>query len=203
MDWAGFHPDIIYRCGNEIIAQQRWQRDEDTHDCGGWAGSCCSAWPPQGQGERRTRSPAGRTVFLQAYFFIFSFFKKKFTEIYFWFQVLQFYTPTARQEGGRDLYVNKKKFAQRSMEGACRPPAGRQAPYRPTSWRQGACRPIGGAAGSLLKYKTPPLPSTPSFSAHEIQRGERERGGVRKVIPPAKPYRILDPKKNLVYFLRS
>jgi len=34
-------------------------------------------------------------------FFIFAFFKKKFTGIYFWFQVLQFYTPTARQGGGR------------------------------------------------------------------------------------------------------
>ena len=44
------------------------------------------------------------------------------------------------------------------------------------------CLPPGrGAPGSLLKYKTPPLPSAPSFSAHEIQRGERERGGVREV----------------------
>ena len=42
-------------------------------------------------------------------FFIFTFFKKKITEIYFGFQNLQFYTPTARQ-------------------GACRPPGGRQAP---------------------------------------------------------------------------
>ena len=40
------------------------------------------------------------------FFFIFTFFKKKFTEIYFGFQNLQFYTPTARQ-------------------GAYRPPAGR------------------------------------------------------------------------------
>ena len=50
-----------------------------------------------------------------------------------------------------------------------------------------------GAAGSLLKYKTPPLPSASSFSAHEIQRGERERGGVREVKKPAKPCKIFDP----------
>ena len=52
------------------------------------------------------------------------------------------------------------------------------------------------AAGSLLKYKTPPLPSAPSFSAHEIQRGERETGGVREVKKPAKPCRILDPNRR-------
>ena len=124
-------------------------------------------------------------------FFIFVFFKKKITEIYFCIQVLQFYTPaarqgggrgpTARQVGGRDLYVNKNKFFLR--RGPWREPA---APL-----------PSGrGAAGSLLKYKTPTLPSAPSFSAHEIQRGERERGGVREVKKPAKPYRILDPNRR-------
>jgi len=53
-------------------------------------------------------------------FFIFTFFLKKFTEIYFGFQNLQFYTPTARQGGGRgptapllggrDLFANKNKI---------------------------------------------------------------------------------------------
>ena len=53
-------------------------------------------------------------------FFIFTFFKKKFTEIYFDFQNLQFYTPTAQQGGGRgptdpllggrDLFANKNKI---------------------------------------------------------------------------------------------
>ena len=38
------------------------------------------------------------------------FFKKQITEIYFSFHILQFYTPTARQESGRDLYINKYKF---------------------------------------------------------------------------------------------
>ena len=38
-----------------------------------------------------------------------------------------------------------------------------------------ALPPGRGAAGSYPKYKTPALPSAPSFSAHEIQRGERER----------------------------
>jgi len=60
-------------------------------------------------------SAAGTRVF-----FIFTFFKKKFTEIYFGFQNLQFYTPTARQGGGRgptapllggrDLFANKNKI---------------------------------------------------------------------------------------------
>ena len=48
--------------------------------------------------------------------FYFCIFQKKIKGIYFWFQVLQFCTPTARQGGGRgptarqvgsrDLYVN-------------------------------------------------------------------------------------------------
>jgi len=57
----------------------------------------------------------------------------------------------------------------------------RSIPLPPGRGRQGAYCPAGGAAGSLLKYKTPTLPSAPLFSAHEIQRGERERGGVREV----------------------
>ena len=65
----------------------------------------------------------------------------------------------------------------------------------------GPLPPGTGAAGSRQGYKSSAPSLAPSFS--EIQRGERERGGVRKVIPPAKPYRILDLKKNLVYFLRS
>jgi len=40
-------------------------------------------------------------------FFIFIFLKTFFTEIYFQFHILQFYTPTARQGGGSDLHVNK------------------------------------------------------------------------------------------------
>ena len=44
-----------------------------------------------------SRSPASTL----GVFFIFTFFKKKITEIYFGFQNLQFYTPTARQGGGR------------------------------------------------------------------------------------------------------
>jgi len=78
------------------------------------------------------------------------------------------------------------------LEGACRPlPGG-----RPPGGAVGGLPPGRGAAGSLLKYKTPPLPSAPSFSAHEIQRGERERGGMREVKKPAKPCRILDPNRR-------
>ena len=74
-------------------------------------------------------------------FFVFAFFKKKkFTEIYFWIQVLQFYTtaappagrgPTARQVGGRDLYVNKNKIFLRIgpwREPAAPLPGGRLPP---------------------------------------------------------------------------
>ena len=110
-------------------------------------------------------------------FFIFVFFKKN-TEIYFWFQVLHFYPPTARQGGGRgptarpgggrDLYVNKNKFILR--RGPWREPAAPLPGGRPPAAPHVGGR---GAAGSLLKYKIPPLPSAPSFSAHEIQRGER------------------------------
>ena len=52
--------------------------------------------------------------------FYFYIFQKKITEIYFGFQNLQFYTPTARQGGGRgptapllggrDLFANKNKI---------------------------------------------------------------------------------------------
>ena len=132
-------------------------------------------------------SSAQNRVFSATSFLFLHFSKKKFTAIYFWFQVLQFCTPTARQGGGReptarqgggrDLFVNKnKKFCAEVLGGSLPPP----------------CR----AAGSLLKYKTPTLPSAPSFSAHEIQRGERERGGVREVKKPAKPCRILDPNRR-------
>ena len=99
--------------------------------------------------------------------------------------------PTARQVGGRDLYVNKNNFFLR--RGPWREPA---APLPPTGGAAGGLPPGRGAAGSLLKYKTPTLLSAPSFSAHEIQRGERGRGGVREVKKPAKPCRILDPNRR-------
>ena len=81
--------------------------------------------------------------------------------------------------GGRDLYVNKNKYFLR--RGPWREPA---APLPPHQLAAGGLPPGRGAAGSHHKYKTPPLPSAPSFCAHGIQRGERERGGVREVIPP-------------------
>ena len=77
-------------------------------------------------------------------FLFLHFSKKKFTEIYFCIYVLQFYTPTARQVGGRDLYINKNKFFCAEVLGGCLPHPGR-------------------AAGSRPKYKTPPLPSRPYF----------------------------------------
>ena len=139
-------------------------------------------------------------------FFIFTFLKK-IIEIYFGFQNLQFYTPTARQGGGRgptarqggdrDLYVNKNKFILRRgpwRESAAPLSGGRPLP--PHQLAAGGLPPGRGAAGSHHKYKTLSLPSAPSFSAHEIQRGERERGGVREVKKLAKPCRILDPNRR-------
>ena len=90
--------------------------------------------------------PATGASFLFLYFL-----KTFFTKIYFQFHNLQFYTPTARQgggrgpatlqEGSRDLYVNKKiLFARMPLAGACRPPAGRQAPCRHSTGRQGGSR---------------------------------------------------------------
>ena len=52
----------------------------------------------------------------RAPFLFLHFSKKKFTEIYFWIQVLQFYTPAARQGGGRGPTAR--------LRGG-RPPAGR------------------------------------------------------------------------------
>ena len=82
------------------------------------------------------RSHSGTAPFLFLHFS-----KKKFTEIYFWIQVLQFYTPaarqgggrgpTARQVGGRDLYINKNKiFLRRGpwREPAAPLPGGRPPP---------------------------------------------------------------------------
>ena len=137
----------------------------------------------------------------RAPFLFLHFSKKNFTEIYFCIQVLQFYTPaarqgggrgpTARQVGGRDLYVNKIKFFLH--RGPWREPAAPLPGGRPpaANWWGGR-----GAAGSRPKYKTLPTPSVPSFSAYEIQRGERERGGVREVKKPAKPCRIFDPNRR-------
>jgi len=77
------------------------------------------------------------------------FFQKKITEIYFDFQNLQFYTPTARQGGGRgptapllggsDLFANKNKIYLR-----INPWWGPAAPCRAV----GPLPPSGGAVGT-------------------------------------------------------
>ena len=83
--------------------------------------------------------PVRRMQVPGASFYFLYFSKTFFIKIYFQFHNLQFCTPTARQgggrgpaarqEGGRDLYVNKKNlFARRPLAGACRPAGGRQAP---------------------------------------------------------------------------
>ena len=89
-------------------------------------------------------SQGGKNVKRLFYFYIF---QKEITEIYFWFLILQLYSPTARQGGGRvptarqgggrDLYINILNFFYaealgRSLPpntaGTCRPVEGRQAP---------------------------------------------------------------------------
>ena len=77
----------------------------------------------------RTRF-AGRPPLFRV-FFIFVFYKKKLQKYIFGFRFCSFVPyrlagggrgPTARQVGGRDLYINKYIFfAQRSLAGACRP----------------------------------------------------------------------------------
>ena len=97
---------------------------------------------------------------LRHVFFIFAFFKKKFTTIYFWFQVLQFCTPTARQGGGRgptarqvggrDLYVNKnkKKICARVLGGSLPPPCHIRYYITPVGGRGPAARQGGRQAPS-------------------------------------------------------
>ena len=94
-------------------------------------------------------------------------------------------SPLSRSRGQK--MRAQRKGAEFYIRGGSLPPPCRAA---------GPLPPTGGAAGSLLKYKTPTLPSAPSFSAHEIQRGERERGGVMEVKKPAKPCRIFDPNRR-------
>ena len=104
--------------------------------------------------------------------FSFLYFSKKIYRNIFWvldFTVLYLNHPAGGRQGAycpagdsRDLYVNKNKYF-----------------LRRGFWREPAAPPVGGrgAAGSHHKYKTLPFPSVPSFSAHEIQRGEREGEG--------------------------
>ena len=147
-----------------------------------------AAWPsrprPAQSGQPAKKKKGKGTV--RASFLFLYFLKIFFTEIYFQFHNLQSYTPTARQGGGRgptarqvggrDLYVNKNNFFFAEVLGGSLPSTYRAAgPLPPTGGAVGGLPPGRGAAGSLLKYKTPTLLSAPSFSAHEIQRGERER----------------------------
>ena len=117
-----------------------------------------------------------RTHLHSGVFFIFVFFKKKLQKYIFGFRFYNYillppgrgrqgaYRP-AGGGGGRDLYINKNNFFCAEVFGGSLPPHQLAA---------GGLPPARGAAGSLLKYKTPLFPSAPSFSAHEIQRGERE-----------------------------
>ena len=77
------------------------------------------------------------TSFLAAFLFLY-FLKMFFTEIYFRFHILQFYTPTAQQGGGRDLHVNKYNFFYAEAPGGSLPPGGGAAgsPPAPVEGRQ-------------------------------------------------------------------
>ena len=122
-----------------------------------WSKGSCPAWAFRqccSELDLGPRAPHAGLHSVASFLFLY-FFKKKFTEIYFRFYILQFYTPTARQGGGsgptarqgggRDLYINKNKYFFR--RGPWREPAApcrAAGPCRPTSWRQGAYRPAGG-----------------------------------------------------------
>ena len=84
-----------------------------------------------------------------------------------------------RPAGGRQgLICNLKKIiCAEALGGSLPPPCQAAGPLLPHQLAAGGLPPDRGAAGSLLKYKTPPLPFAPSFSAHEIPRGEGERRG--------------------------
>ena len=125
-------------------------------------------------------SPGGAAVFLFLYFlFLF------FTKIYFRFQNLQEYTPTAPLPGGRDLVAPlrggrgfcaktfAKIFARRSL-GAGRPAAGRPAPQ---------------AARLSHPYIRVGWSPHPSFASLKFQKPRKKREGGRE----AKPYRIFEP----------
>ena len=144
--------------------------------------------PPMAAIVPPTTTPPACVSFLFLYFFL----KKNYRNIFLvlGFTVLYPYRPAGGRQGayrpaggGRDLNVNKKNFAQRSIEGVCRPPAGRQAPCRPTSWRQ--------APTTNIKLRHFPL--RPHFLPTRSREG---RGRVSEVIPPAKFCRILDPNRR-------
>ena len=107
-------------------------------------------------------------------FFIFIFLKTFFTEIYFRFHILQFYTPTARQGGGRDLHVNKYNFFLRG--GSWREPT---APM-PGAGGGAAGSPPARAGGGRLtppNIKAEPLPSHRHFVPTRSGEGRgREEG---------------------------
>ena len=117
----------------------------------------------------------GRTRGHLGVFFISIFFKKNYKNIFSISHFIFLY-PYRPAGGGRDLYVNKYKFYLR--RGPWRGPAAPLPGGRPPAARQ-------GAAGSRQGYKSSAPSLASSFSAHEIQRVEREIGGVREVIPPA------------------
>ena len=83
---------------------------------------------------------------LASFLFLY-FYKKNYRNIFLIldFTILYPYRPVG---GGRDLYINKNNFFCAQVLRGSLPPS---------------CR----AAGSHHKYKTLPLPSAPSFSAHD------------------------------------
>ena len=144
------------------------------------------------------------TPFLFLYFLKTFFYRNIFLVSY--FTVLYPYRPAGGRQGSyrpaggdMDLHVNKYNFfVRRPLAGACRPHAGWQSPAARWSGGRQPAPPAGGWQAPP-NIKAEPLPS-PSFPAHEIQRGERERGGVREVKKPAKPCRIFIRTAGNQYF---
>ena len=117
-------------------AEERRERSSNTRESNGGRSlgpMAATRWPPSSSRRQRRRRPSsflsrharwvsgfplclahafwasGEFSFGASFLFLY-FSKIFFTEIYFRFHNLQFYTPTARQGGGSDLYVNKNNF---------------------------------------------------------------------------------------------
>ena len=91
--------------------------------------------------------------------------------------------PTARQVGGRDLYVNKKKICAVVLGGSLPPNCRAAGPLPPHQLA------AGGRQVPTINIKLRPFPLRPHFLPTRSREG---RGRVSEVIPPAKPCRILD-----------
>ena len=117
--------------------------------------------------------PSKKAVFLFLYFL-----KTFFTEIYFRFHILQFYTPTPGRGAAGGLHVNKYNFfCAEAPDGSLPPPCRAAGTCRPVEGRQVARPPSRGWQAPPLNIKAEPLPSHPHFLPTRSREGRgREEG---------------------------